>query len=120
MSLKGKVKFLRDQLKMTQTELAAASSVTHATISRIESGHIKDLKSEALKRLANALGVSLDYLTESHKSFKREAMNTPDLQYIVQEFEKLSYKGRTQMKDYINFLAQQDVNVKNSKSTDDD
>jgi len=105
MSLRTKTKQLRVKLEMTQAELAKASKITHATISRIEGGQIKELKSEALKRLARALGVSVDYLINTRKALKRESLNNPDLNYIIGEYEKLSYKGKEQMKDYIKFLV---------------
>ncbi|MBU1023680.1 helix-turn-helix domain-containing protein, partial [bacterium] len=62
MSLGDRVKEHRKNLGMTQMDLANASDITQATISRLESGEMLELKSEALKRLASALGVTVDYL----------------------------------------------------------
>jgi len=62
MTFGNRVKKRRIQMRMNQKELSEASGLTQATISRIENGLIQQLKSEALKRLAIALGVSMDYL----------------------------------------------------------
>ena len=107
MSLNSKVRKLRDKLGVTQVQLAKMSGITPATVSRIESGQIRELKSEALRRLARALGVSVEYLIGPNKERKRLArMDNPDLEFIAKEYEKLSYKGREQMKHYISFLVE--------------
>ncbi|MHB0999634.1 MAG: helix-turn-helix domain-containing protein [Armatimonadota bacterium] len=56
------IKRIRESLGMNQKELADASGITQATISRIESGQVKELKTCSMQRLAKALGVSMDYL----------------------------------------------------------
>ena len=74
MTFGEKVKQRRVQMQMNQKELAEAAEITQATISRIESGLVRQLKSEALKRLAIALDVSADYLvgiTDKEKSRRR-------------------------------------------------
>ena len=64
MSLGEKVKNLRKKKGMNQKQLAETSDITQATISRIESGKVNQLKSEALKRLAYALGVVMEDLVD--------------------------------------------------------
>jgi transcriptional regulator with XRE-family HTH domain len=56
------VKILREKKGWRQKQLADASGITQATISRLEKGLVNQLKSDALGRLANALGVSADIL----------------------------------------------------------
>jgi len=62
----------RGKLNMNQRQLARASGITPATISRLESGQVKELKSEALKKLADALNITVDFLVG------RTAHLTPD------------------------------------------
>ena len=57
-----RVKILRKRNNMNQKELSIASGITQATISRIESGQVNELRSANLSRLAKALGVSIDCL----------------------------------------------------------
>jgi len=49
MSLGERVIILREKRGMNQKQVSDASGITQATISRIESGQVKQLKSEALK-----------------------------------------------------------------------
>ena len=62
--LGDRVRQRRDQLDLTQEQLAAATGLKQFHISRIESGDIKDVKGETLRRLARALRVTSDFLLE--------------------------------------------------------
>jgi len=62
MTIGQKVKALRITRGMNQKQLAEISKITQATISRIESGKIRQVKSEDLKSLTNALSTNADYL----------------------------------------------------------
>ncbi len=57
-----RVSLYRKSKQMSQKQLALASDLTQATISRLESGQIDQLKSDALQRIARALGKSVDTL----------------------------------------------------------
>jgi len=117
MSLGGKVKELREKKGMNQKQLAEASDITQATISRIESGQVKQLKSEALKRLAEALGVTVDYLVgKNDKLTPKDIVHSdPDAQYIFRGYDKLSAKGKEQLKDFVGFLNRQEKKEKRGK-----
>jgi transcriptional regulator with XRE-family HTH domain len=52
----------RRELNLTQAEVAEKTGLKQFHISRIESGDIKDVKGDTLRRLARALGVTTDYL----------------------------------------------------------
>src|SRR5436309_1402890 len=56
------VRTLREEKGLNQKQLAELAGISQATISRIENGDIRELKSESVKKLADALGVSVDYL----------------------------------------------------------
>jgi transcriptional regulator with XRE-family HTH domain len=111
MSLEEKVRQLREKCGMNQKQLAEASDITQATISRIESGQVKELKSEALKRLASALGVTVDYLVDKTSRLTPNdiVQSDPDAQYLLRGYEKLSADGREQLLNFIRFLEDQEA-----------
>ena len=57
-----RIRNTRISANMTQEQLAKISGLRQFHISRIEMGHIKELKSGTLVALAHALKVSTDYL----------------------------------------------------------
>jgi PAS domain S-box-containing protein len=69
MSLGRTLKALRQKQALNQKALSALSGVSQATISRIETGRVRQLRSSALKNLADALGVSVDFLMGDHEIF---------------------------------------------------
>jgi len=114
MALDEKVRVKREELGMTQSELAKKSGLTQATISRIESGEVRQLKSEAIKALAKALGVTTDFLIGDMPKMKfDETLKADDTaQVIFRGYEKLSKEKRDQLKDYVNFLLNQEKSKK--------
>ena len=62
--LGDRVRQRRNELDLTQEQLAGAAGLKQFHISRIESGDIKDVKGETLRRLARALRVTSDFLLE--------------------------------------------------------
>jgi transcriptional regulator with XRE-family HTH domain len=106
MPLGERVKERRSKLRMNQKQLAEACEITQATISRIESGKVNQLKSDALMRLAKVLGVTVDYLVG-----KTERMTPDDVlesdetaSVIFRGYEKLSPEGKETLKDFVRFL----------------
>jgi PAS domain S-box-containing protein len=69
MSLGRTLKALRQTQSLNQKALSALSGVSQATISRIETGRVRQLRSSALKNLADALGVSVDFLMGDNEIF---------------------------------------------------
>jgi transcriptional regulator with XRE-family HTH domain len=57
-----RIKRLRERKGVNQSELARACGIAPATISRLESGDLKDVQTAVAKRIARTLGVSVDYL----------------------------------------------------------
>jgi len=110
MSLGDRVMRLREKLRINQKQLAEASSITQATISRIESGHVKELRSQALRRLAEALGVTVDYLVGRTDELTPDDIvrSDPDAQVIFRGYEKLSASAREQLKDFVRFLEERE------------
>jgi PAS domain S-box-containing protein len=69
MSLGRTLKALRQKQSLNQKALSALSGVSQATISRIETGRVRQLRSSALKNLADALGVSVDFIMGDNEIF---------------------------------------------------
>ena len=63
-SLARRLRAAREQHQWTQTQLAEVSRVPQGTISRLESGTMRTCNSRLLVQLAEALGVSCDWLLE--------------------------------------------------------
>lgn len=109
MSFAEKVRVKREEKRLTQGELAKKAKLTQATISRIEHGEVKQLKSDALKNLARALGVTVDFLVgDQPKMTFEDAVKADDTAKVVfRGYERLSPEQREQVKDYVEFLVSQ-------------
>ena len=57
-----RIKTLRERKGLNQSELARASGIAPATISRLESGDLRDVSNGGRQAYTRALGVSVDYL----------------------------------------------------------
>ena len=56
------IKKYRKKLKLTQEALAWKADISYHTIAKLEAREITDPRMETLKKLANALNVSIDTL----------------------------------------------------------
>ena len=62
MSLAQRIRQRREQLVMSQSELARRTGVPQSRISEFENGSKTGMTLDTAKRLARVLGVSIDYL----------------------------------------------------------
>ena len=69
MPLGKTLKALRQERGLNQKSLSLLSGVSQATISRLEIGRVRQLRSRALKSLADALNVSVDFLMGDNEVF---------------------------------------------------
>jgi transcriptional regulator with XRE-family HTH domain len=67
MALGDRIKEQREKRHLTQMELAVKAGVNQALISRLESKVSASTNSEVLKRLAEALGCTTDWLVGMHE-----------------------------------------------------
>lgn len=58
------IKKYRDELGISQDKLSKMADVTLHTIAKIETGSTPDPRVETLRKIANALGVSVDDLIQ--------------------------------------------------------
>jgi len=61
------IKKYRGKLKLTQEALARKANISYNTIIKLESRGITDPRMETLKKLANALNISIDKLVGRNK-----------------------------------------------------
>lgn len=117
MSLGEKVKKCRKKRGLNQKQLADASKITQATISRIESGEVKQLKSKSLRKLAGALGVTVDYLVDKTNKLTPDDIveSDPTAKYIFRGYEKLSPAQREKLESFVRFLEEEEKKKKRSK-----
>ena len=59
-----KIKQLRQQKKLSQEKLARLSDISLNTLTKIESGFTKRPSIQTIKKIAEALGTSIDELAE--------------------------------------------------------
>jgi len=106
MELAEKITLLRKKRRMNQKQLAEASGLTQATISRIESGDVTELRTHTFKRLAEALGVTVDYLIGKTEKISPSDIieSDPEAKIIFRGYGKLDAEGKQQVKDFIKFL----------------
>lgn len=109
MTLGDKVKLRREQLRMTQREVARRSELTQATISRCENNLTLQLKSDALRRLSQALNTTVDYLAG-----KQDIMNPEDVlrsDHTVREFielySALDAEKRDEIRGWMKYMVEQ-------------
>jgi transcriptional regulator with XRE-family HTH domain len=64
MTIGERITYLRNRRKLTQSQLANEAKVPLSTINMVEAGvrSGEGLRVETVRKLANALGVTLDYL----------------------------------------------------------
>jgi len=67
-----RLKELRKKLGLSQLELSQRSSISQASIARIETNQQKNLKSDTLEKLSAALGISLSELFEKPEMIGEE------------------------------------------------
>lgn len=73
-TLGERLKRLRQSQGLSQSELARRSQTKQATISRLESGRMQDVETATARRLARALGTSVDYLIGTFEDDEAEAL----------------------------------------------
>lgn len=63
--MKFNLQHIRNRVGMTQQELAEKSGVSRVTISRLETGELKETNTGTLMKLARVLNVSISELVDA-------------------------------------------------------
>ena len=101
-----RLKKIREEKGLSQSDLAKKADFQTAAISHFETGQRKP-SFDNLKRLVDALNVSIDYL------LGREIKDAGDIaEKVFRNFEKLSTEDQQKIKDFAEFLSQKDKQEK--------
>ncbi len=106
MDLNEKIKKLRQENNLTLEELANAIGVSPSTILRYESGEIKNLRRDKIKKLADALFTTPAYLMgwEEEKKENKDSdykALSKDEQEIVSLYKNLDIQDKAEIKGTI-------------------
>ena len=105
-----RLKQLRKQKNLSQTELAEAVGVHYNHIGRYERGSSRP-SADALQRIATALSVSADYLMEgSTQQAAKASFSDRDLLRMFQEAEQLNNEDKDVIKKFLDaFLTKRQL-----------
>ncbi|HMC82801.1 MAG TPA: helix-turn-helix domain-containing protein [Candidatus Polarisedimenticolia bacterium] len=107
MSLGQRIKDLRAVLDMKQKELAEASGISQSTLCRIESGSVKKIDPNSLRRLAEALEVPAGYLVgEKGQHAEIGLYSDTSLRRILRSYRGLSPSGKRKLEFFVRFLEE--------------
>jgi transcriptional regulator with XRE-family HTH domain len=119
MTLGQKIRELRQNRGMSQEQLAEISEIKQATVSRVETGQVRDVKGEVLYKLAKAIGVTVGYLAGEVHSMKETDIfrSNPDARFLIRQYEKFSAAGKRHLLEYARFLGRlEKKNIKGEKN----
>ncbi len=105
--LGDRIKFLRLELHISQRHLADLSSISQATISRCEGNITRQLKSDAMKRLATALRTTTDFLSGKEDFMDARAIlrSDPGVKEFLDLYGKINEDSRVLVKSYMKYLS---------------
>lgn len=108
MALGTKVKERRLKLGWKQVTLAKEADIPQATVSRIERGEVTQPKMGQLKKLADALGTTIDYLVgDSIQMSFEDFMREKPAQRVFRGWGKLSAAQKEQLANLVRFFEQE-------------
>jgi len=109
MLLSEHLRQIRERKGWTQNHLAEVSGVPQPSIWRLENGQILNPKTSLLRKLAEALGVTMDYLLreEEKPSFDEILRDDKVGQAIFRGYEELDDHGRDQLKSLTEWLNEE-------------
>lgn len=115
--LRKRITKTRESHGMNQAELAKKADVTPAAISQIEKG-TRVPTIPVVHRIADVLGVSLDYLTgKTDTSELQDLLQHDDFVAFFRGFESLGSEDKETIKKHIDFLKSQYEGRKESDAT---
>ncbi len=109
MAISEQLRRIRERKGWTQNHLAVVSGVPQPSIWRLENGLILNPKTSLLRKLAEALEVSMEYLLteDESRSFDEILRHDEVGQAIFRGYEELDDQGRDQLKSFTDWLNEQ-------------
>jgi transcriptional regulator with XRE-family HTH domain len=113
-SLGSRVRVYRTQLNMNLRELSKACGLSPSKLSRVENGQSKTFDMDSLKKLANALGVSIGQLIGDAPTAQPESTESVDqmARRILSGYRKLSPASREKLRDLLVYLEASEARKK--------
>jgi transcriptional regulator with XRE-family HTH domain len=107
-TLGSKIVTQRQQLAMSQKDLAEATGLPQATISRIERDIIKQPRLEVLRKLAEALNVTVDYLSGRTKEMTSSDVvsSDPRASAIFRGYKDMTEDEKAQLMRFAQFIRE--------------
>ncbi len=118
MPVSDRLKEVRERKGWTQNHLADISGVPQPSIWRLEKGLILNPKSSLLRKLADALEVSMEYLVAGDQSVSFDEILRHDEvgQAVFRGYESLSDQGKEQLKSFVQWLTDEEKRKGENKS----
>ena len=110
MELGKRVSVERRLRGLTQAQLARGADISQATVSRLENGHIAEIRPTHLVGLSDCLGVPADYLLGRTDKVEAAQVLPVDKagRNLVDTYIRLSARSRKQLVAFAQFLAAED------------
>ncbi|SHE84205.1 Helix-turn-helix domain-containing protein [Tissierella praeacuta DSM 18095] len=112
MSISNRIKTLREEKDINQRDFADMIQINNSVLSRIESGE-RPVRDDEIVRIAEALGVSTDYL------LGRTDIKNPEDK--IKNLDKLAHKEINSVEDALEIIeSQEGLMLKGEMLTDED
>ena len=107
MSVGEKIKFLRESMNLTQTELGDRLGVKKNAVSKWDCGRVEDIPTSKIKAMANLFGVKASYLIEDEESEK--SVTDDDIQFaLFGGKDEITEKMYEEVKSFAAYLKQRE------------
>lgn len=108
MNLGQRVREIREKKKISQRQLALKTGIAAATMSRLESGKFQSLKADSLRKVAEALEVTVDYLVGKTvgMSPKDHLVSDKKALSIYRDFDQIGASEKDLLLTFAEFLRQ--------------
>lgn len=107
MSVGDKIKFLRESMNLTQTELGEKLGVKKNAVSKWECGRVEDIPTSKIKAMAALFGVKASYLIEDDESEK--VVTEEDIQFaLFGGKDEITEKMYEEVKSFAAYLKQRE------------
>jgi transcriptional regulator with XRE-family HTH domain len=118
MPISEQLRRIRERKGWTQNHLAEVSGVPQPSIWRLEKGLILNPKTSLLRKLAEALEVSMEYLLTEDKSPSFDEILRHDEvgQAVFRGYESLTDQGKEQLKSFVQWLTDEEKKKGDNKS----
>lgn len=107
MSVGDKIKFLRESMNLTQTELGERLGVKKNAVSKWECGRVEDIPTSKIKAMAALFNVKASYLIEDEETEK--VITDDDIQFaLFGGNDEITEKMYEEVKSFAAYLKQRE------------